>query len=331
MGCVGDGYYLVNGEGADLRIARNKNFDGPTVWKDVSMLGNKFTLPFQTSKTERYSMTEYLQVPEGEVSTEGGSSIGEALICLVPIIGWAMCASSCGGDKSLPPLDDFGNGEMFLGDIYADVPLETQDVIGEHADGEVEESEVASDGVENIGEVEEAVAEDITEIGLNDLISELTDAVEDVLMAGDLPNYEVPSNAEETWQSSYELLGLCLNNATSCEKAPEASCWEIQELNGSKPNTLALLDPNLDHIDIKLAGGPYNESEIYAFERIEAGSLMNNGYFDSVIWLAPGMALAADYVGETVDIMLGMQDYNMDLSTCEYLYNYPCPGTDNCN
>lgn len=234
-------------------------------------------------------------------------------------IGAALTAVACGGSSKKMPVGDTDAFDQrnieTLGEVAFDLQPEA---------GEVEETGEA------ILEPEPEIVEDIISQEALDILND--EGAPDLPIQNEVMNYEVPSSAEETWQSYYETLGLCLNAAaTTCENEPASTCWNIEEIDYQNPDTLAFLDPDRDTAEVKLSGGPYNDSATYTFDRIEVGMLMTNGFFDSTIWLAPGMVIAADYVGETVDVMLGMRDYNSDLSSCEYIYNYPCPGTDGCN
>ncbi len=192
---------------------------------------------------------------------------------------------------------------------------------------------------ESLSEVIETVDEFVdsgTEIkpDLTDAVGELSDAdvgTDEETQSGELPNYDTPVGAEETWQSKYESLGLCYNVFSSCKVVAASSCWFINEMNGSKPDTLAFLDPSLEKIDIALEGGPSDVSETLEFIRVDEGAVMDNGFFDSAIWLVGDVQIAADYVGETIDVLFTKVANDPDTGSCEYVYNYPCPDDDICN
>lgn len=315
-GCLGDGFYLLNGEGREFNISKAANMDGPIVQKRYRLFGREFELPVRTSKTQRYSIFEYVQptVDEGRL-TGSGSASGDALFCLVPIIGWILCASGCSGSSDTMPEPHIMDADNFpLMDVWLDVPIDASGT---------------DDGTGAEGGIGDP-ADDVADAGAQG--PDTVDVQKEETAQYELPGYDAPPNTDDAWQSSYETLGLCFNEATSCTKPAESGCWNINEMNTSKPNTLAFLDPAFDSMDIKLEGGPNNVSSEQTFERVEAGTVMENGYFDSTIWKAPGLLMAADCISDTVNIMLIRLDYNAgDLSVCEYIYNYPCSGADSCN
>jgi hypothetical protein len=331
--CLGDGFYLMNGERREFHLSSSANLDGPIIQKRYHLFGREFELPVRTSKTQRYSISEYIQ-PTIEDSTGGGSTESGALFCLVPVIGWILCASGCGGDAGTGPGPYMEVGGSLPADVWLDVPFGEEGAdTGQDAAVDAADESHDGTGVDKKADTNDAANEaDSTADAEAKVPEDIADIVEDDTAPYELPGYDIPPSADDTWQSSYDALGLCFSEATSCTKQAESLCWYINKMNSSKPDTLAFLDPAFDSIDIELEGGPNNAAEEQTFERIDAGTLMENGYFDSTIWLAPGLLLAADYVGETVDIMLSRSDYNAgDLSACEYIYNYPCPGTDVCN
>ncbi len=143
--------------------------------------------------------------------------------------------------------------------------------------------------------------------------------------------YETPLGAEETWQSKFESLGLCYNEFSTCKIVTASPCWFINKMNGSKPDTLAFIDPELTSIDLKLEGGPLGESGMHEFIRVDEGVVMDNGFFNSAIWLADDVQIVADFVGITVDVLFIKTDMDADIGSCEYAYNYPCSDDGICN
>lgn len=256
------------------------------------------------------------------VAEKDSSGVGEALFCLIPVIGWLSCLSGCSSaDVPGPTIVMPDGGEIF---DYEDVK-------------EMSDEEVVDAVEEGSGEATETVDEFISpeiKSDITDAAGELSDAeagTDEETQPGELPNYDTPIGAEEIWQSKFESLGLCYNEFSTCKLITDSPCWYINKMNGSKPDTLAFLDPSLEKIDIALEGGPSDISETLEFTRVDEEFVMDNGFFFSATWMAGDAQIVANFIGDTVDLLFIKNDIDPDIGACEYDYNYPCPVEGMCD
>lgn len=254
-----------------------------------------------------------------KITERSSTSVGEASLYLMPVVVLFKILSGCSSDGVAEPAMTMPDGGGVFDPADVGIKENTADgkAILETANVKKEDVEAGSDG--------EAGKEDV-----HGSAEPKPDAADETSAVGK-DAYETPLGAEETWQSKYESLGLCYNEFSTCKIVTGSTCWFINEMNGSKPDTLAFIDPELTSIDLKLEGGPLGESGIHEFIRVDEGVVMDNGFFNSAIWLADDVQIVADFVGITVDVLFIKTDMDTDIGSCEYAYNYPCSDDDMCN
>lgn len=266
-----------------------------------------------------------------KITERNSTAVEEVLFCLIPVVGWLSCLTGCNNENAGPAVTMAGpDGDEIFEGTYIDVKIGTDTA----KDGSNIETKDAGkeDTTGAVETIETQVAEPKPDIAVEtDGPSDTEVSPDEDTQTTELPSYDTPIGAEETWQSKYESLGLCYNEFSSCKVVTGSLCWFINQMNGDKPDTLALLDPELVSLNLELEGGPLDELGIYEFIRVDNGVVMDNGFFDSTIWMAGDILLAADFIGETVDILLIKPGFDPETGSCEYAYNYPCPGDDVCN
>ncbi len=83
--------------------------------------------------------------------------------------------------------------------------------------------------------------------------------------------------------------------------------------------------PAYDTLYLTMKSGT-DEEDTIEFVKTESGIVMETGFFDSVIWYSTQTKyIAADYIGETVDILLLDYVPISEDTLCETAYNFPCP------